>query len=82
MAIASLFIVLQSQAQEVCLQNAWEAYNKGDYPNAIKYAFFAFNVFVFVDNSPASFLYKMFKFKELKRMKADRFLFFRRVKGE
>ena len=38
--------------------------------------------FVFVDNSRASFLYKMFKFKELKKMKADRFLFFRRAKDE
>ncbi len=25
-------------AQETCLQNAWNAYNSGDYTNAIKYA--------------------------------------------
>ena len=37
--------------------------------------------FVFVDNGPASFLYRLFRFKELKRMKANRFLFFRRVKS-
>lgn len=37
--------------------------------------------FVFVDNSPASFLYKIFGFKELKRMKANRFLFYRRAKS-
>ncbi len=33
-----------------------------------------------VSNSLASFLYRVFRFKELKRMKESRFLFFRRVK--
>jgi len=37
--------------------------------------------FVFVDNSAASFFYKLFRFKELRRLKADRVLFFRRVKN-
>jgi ribosomal protein S18 acetylase RimI-like enzyme len=35
-----------------------------------------------VGNSLASFLYRIFRFKELKRMKVSRFLFFRRVKEE
>ena len=33
-----------------------------------------------VDNNPASFLYRLFKFRELKRMKASRFLFFKRAR--
>ena len=36
--------------------------------------------YVWVDNSQASFLYRIFRFKELKRMKASRFLFFKRVR--
>lgn len=37
--------------------------------------------FVFEDNSPASFLYKILRFRESKRIKANRFIFFRGATG-
>ena len=36
--------------------------------------------FHWIGNNPAFFLYRIFRFKELKRMKASRFLFFKKIR--
>lgn len=37
--------------------------------------------YVWADNRPAHFVYRIFKFKELKRIAADRFVFLKRTRG-